>query len=151
MNEQFNSYFRTKCIKHINYLCWRQPEHLWLWPRLHLITLNLEDGIYWIFNIIKCFFFFIFSIWHYWILSILIGVCSTRTNYLVYRLELKGNKYILGEFLEFKGKQEDVEALRNVRRSKVARLIIQKTSMFGLGNLPGINYTSAFQWFQLHW
>ncbi|KAE9606483.1 hypothetical protein Lalb_Chr09g0320121 [Lupinus albus] len=48
------------------------------------------------------------------------------------RLELKGNKYILGEFLEFKGKEEDVEALRHIRRSKVARILIQKTSMFGL-------------------
>ncbi|CAL0332062.1 unnamed protein product [Lupinus luteus] len=48
------------------------------------------------------------------------------------RLELKGNKYILGEFLEFKGKEEDVEELRHIRRSKVARIIIQKTSMFGL-------------------
>ncbi|PKI54585.1 hypothetical protein CRG98_025099 [Punica granatum] len=48
------------------------------------------------------------------------------------RLELKGNKYVLGEFMEFKGKQEDIQALRNVRRSKVGRLVIQKTSMFGL-------------------
>ncbi|KAJ1391211.1 Nuclease-related domain, NERD [Sesbania bispinosa] len=48
------------------------------------------------------------------------------------RLELKGNKYVLGEFLEFKGKQEDVEALRHIRRSKVGSMIIQKTSMFGL-------------------
>lgn len=54
----------------------------------------------------------------------------------LYRLELRGNKYILGEFLEFKGKQEDLQALRNVKRSKVGRLIIQKTSMLGLGNLP---------------
>ncbi|KAG9133909.1 hypothetical protein Leryth_004628 [Lithospermum erythrorhizon] len=48
------------------------------------------------------------------------------------RLQLKGDKYILGEFLEFKGKQDDVQELRNIRRSKVGRLIIQKTSMFGL-------------------
>ncbi|KAG4972793.1 hypothetical protein AAZX31_11G009300 [Glycine max] len=48
------------------------------------------------------------------------------------RVQLKGNKYVLGEFLEFKGKQEDVEALRHIRRSKVGRIIIQKTSMFGL-------------------
>ncbi|XP_054815182.1 uncharacterized protein LOC129315488 [Prosopis cineraria] len=48
------------------------------------------------------------------------------------RLELKGSKYILGEFLEFKGKQEDVLALRNIRRSKVSRMTIQRTSMFGL-------------------
>ncbi|EOY10146.1 Plasma membrane isoform 4 [Theobroma cacao] len=50
------------------------------------------------------------------------------------RLELKGNKYVLGEFLEFKGKQEDTLALRNIKRSKVSRLIIQKTSMFGLAH-----------------
>ncbi|RDY10636.1 hypothetical protein CR513_04796 [Mucuna pruriens] len=48
------------------------------------------------------------------------------------RVELKGNKYVLGEFLEFKGKQEDVEALRHIRRSKVGHITIQKTSMFGL-------------------
>uniref|UniRef100_A0A164WT77 Uncharacterized protein n=1 Tax=Daucus carota subsp. sativus TaxID=79200 RepID=A0A164WT77_DAUCS len=47
------------------------------------------------------------------------------------RLELKG-KYFLGEFLDFKGKQEDIQALRNIKRSKVNRLIVQKTSMFGL-------------------
>ncbi|XVF56589.1 hypothetical protein PTKIN_Ptkin06aG0133200 [Pterospermum kingtungense] len=48
------------------------------------------------------------------------------------RLELKANKYVLGEFLEFKGKQEDTLALRNIKRSKVSRLVVQKTSMFGL-------------------
>ncbi|KAK2977221.1 hypothetical protein RJ640_028426 [Escallonia rubra] len=48
------------------------------------------------------------------------------------RLELKSSKCILGEFLEFKGKQDDTQALRNIRRSKVNSLIIQKTSMFGL-------------------
>ncbi|KAL5767530.1 hypothetical protein ACOSQ2_014313 [Xanthoceras sorbifolium] len=47
------------------------------------------------------------------------------------RLELKGNKYVLGEFLEFKGKQEDTEALRYIKRSKVSHLIVQKTSMLG--------------------
>jgi hypothetical protein len=57
-------------------------------------------------------------------------------------LELKGNKYVLGEFLEFKGQQEDIMALRNIKRSKVSRLIIQKTSMFGLGNHS--NICSAF-------
>ncbi|XP_062073513.1 uncharacterized protein LOC133777789 [Humulus lupulus] len=50
------------------------------------------------------------------------------------RLELKGNKYVLGEFLEFKGKPEDLHALRNIKRSKVSRLIIQKTSMLGLAH-----------------
>jgi len=59
-------------------------------------------------------------------------------------VELKGNKYVLGDFLEFKGKQEDVEALRHIRRSKVGRVTIQKTSMFGLGNLLGINYDCTF-------
>ncbi|KAK1391251.1 hypothetical protein POM88_010307 [Heracleum sosnowskyi] len=49
------------------------------------------------------------------------------------RLELKG-KYLLGEFLDFKGKQDDIQALRNIKRSKVNRLIIQKTSMFGLAS-----------------
>ncbi|CAI9087061.1 OLC1v1021032C1 [Oldenlandia corymbosa var. corymbosa] len=49
------------------------------------------------------------------------------------RLELKGNKLIFGEFVEFKGKQDDIQALRNIRRSKVGRLIIQKASMFNLG------------------
>ncbi|KAL1813620.1 hypothetical protein DCAR_0625982 [Daucus carota subsp. sativus] len=49
------------------------------------------------------------------------------------RLELKG-KYFLGEFLDFKGKQEDIQALRNIKRSKVNRLIVQKTSMFGLAH-----------------
>lgn len=58
-----------------------------------------------------------------------------KTDCLGCRLELKGNKYALGEFLEFKGKVEDVEALRHIRRSKVGSMIIQKTSMFGLGNL----------------
>ncbi|KAL6127375.1 hypothetical protein ACLB2K_075416 [Fragaria x ananassa] len=47
------------------------------------------------------------------------------------RLELKGNKYVLGEFLEFKGKQEDVQALRHIKRSKISRLVVQKTSMLG--------------------
>ncbi|XP_048226045.1 uncharacterized protein LOC8280503 [Ricinus communis] len=50
------------------------------------------------------------------------------------RLELKGNKYVLGEFLEFKGKQEDITALRGIKRSKVSQFIVQKTSMFGLAH-----------------
>ena len=62
----------------------------------------------------------------------------------VCRLELKGNKYVLGEFLDFKGKQEDINALKNIRRSKVSRLIIQKTSMFGLGNLPSFAIFACF-------
>ncbi|CAM8999768.1 unnamed protein product [Rhodiola kirilowii] len=47
------------------------------------------------------------------------------------RLELKGNKCLLGEFLEFKGKEEDVLALRAIKRSKINRLVVQKTSMLG--------------------
>ncbi|XP_050386221.1 uncharacterized protein LOC126802615 [Argentina anserina] len=47
------------------------------------------------------------------------------------RLELKGNNYVLGEFLEFKGKQEDVQSLRHIKRSKINRLVVQKTSMLG--------------------
>nr|XP_043636052.1 uncharacterized protein LOC122607189 [Erigeron canadensis] len=50
------------------------------------------------------------------------------------RLELKNNKRLLGEFLEFKGKQDDVVSLRNIKRSKVSRMIIQSTSMFGLAH-----------------
>ncbi|RYR59044.1 hypothetical protein Ahy_A05g024890 [Arachis hypogaea] len=51
------------------------------------------------------------------------------------KLELKANKYVLGEFLEFKGKQEDLQALSQIRRSKVERITVQKTSMFGLGEV----------------
>ncbi|KAI3842344.1 hypothetical protein MKW98_026134 [Papaver atlanticum] len=47
------------------------------------------------------------------------------------RLELEGNKHLLGEFLRFEGK--DVLALRQIKRSKVSRLVIQKSSMFGFG------------------
>ncbi|KAG5559052.1 hypothetical protein RHGRI_008839 [Rhododendron griersonianum] len=50
------------------------------------------------------------------------------------RLELKGDKYVLGEFLEFKGKHDDIQSLKNIRRSKINRLVIQKTSMFGLAH-----------------
>ncbi|KAG8381505.1 hypothetical protein BUALT_Bualt06G0128800 [Buddleja alternifolia] len=45
------------------------------------------------------------------------------------RLELEGNKYVLGEFVEFKGKQEDQHALRKITRSKVSRVTVQKTRM----------------------
>lgn len=47
------------------------------------------------------------------------------------RLELKSSKYVLGEFLEFKGKHEDIQELQYIKRSKVGRMIVQKTSMFG--------------------
>ncbi|KAK6129390.1 hypothetical protein DH2020_036866 [Rehmannia glutinosa] len=50
------------------------------------------------------------------------------------RLELKGNKYVLGEFLEFKGKQDDLQALRKIKRSKVSHVSIQKISMFGFAH-----------------
>ncbi|XP_047338155.1 uncharacterized protein LOC124941839 [Impatiens glandulifera] len=48
------------------------------------------------------------------------------------RLVLKGNKYLLGEFLEFKGKDDDLLLLKFVKRSKINRVVIQMTSMFGL-------------------
>ncbi|KAF7149122.1 hypothetical protein RHSIM_Rhsim03G0223200 [Rhododendron simsii] len=50
------------------------------------------------------------------------------------RVELKGDKFLLGEFLEFKGKHDDIQSLKNIRRSKINRLVIQKTSMFGLAH-----------------
>ncbi|KAK9102866.1 hypothetical protein Sjap_020120 [Stephania japonica] len=40
------------------------------------------------------------------------------------KLELKENKYLLGEFLQFKGKDDDISELVNVNRSKVSRLEI---------------------------
>ncbi|KAG6518359.1 uncharacterized protein LOC122056499 [Zingiber officinale] len=49
------------------------------------------------------------------------------------RLELKGDRNILGEFLEFKANHDDMQALRNVKRSKVGHFIVQKPSMLGLG------------------
>ncbi|KAL1539853.1 hypothetical protein AAHA92_24285 [Salvia divinorum] len=50
------------------------------------------------------------------------------------RLEFKGNKCILGEFLEFKGKQDDLQALRKIKRSKVSHMTFQKTSMFAFAH-----------------
>ncbi|MFS7961575.1 hypothetical protein Hanom_Chr08g00716701 [Helianthus anomalus] len=50
------------------------------------------------------------------------------------RLELNNNKHLLGEFVEFKGKNDDITSLRNIKRSKVSRVMIQKTSMFGLAH-----------------
>lgn len=47
------------------------------------------------------------------------------------RLELKGNNLVLGEFLEFKGKREDMQALREIKRSKVGCIVIQKIRMIG--------------------
>ncbi|XP_047333409.1 uncharacterized protein LOC124936923 [Impatiens glandulifera] len=58
---------------------------------------------------------------------------TLRTAPMWDRLELKGNKYLLGDFLEFKGNDEDTMLLKNIKRSKVSRLMIQMTtSMFGL-------------------
>ncbi|XP_010919961.1 uncharacterized protein [Elaeis guineensis] len=48
-------------------------------------------------------------------------------------LRLKGGRNILGEFLEFKGNQDDMQALRNLKRSKVSQFIIQKPTMLGFG------------------
>ncbi|KAM0063785.1 hypothetical protein Hdeb2414_s0003g00095001 [Helianthus debilis subsp. tardiflorus] len=42
------------------------------------------------------------------------------------RLELNNNKRLLGEFVEFKGKNNDITSLRNIKRSKVSRVMIQK-------------------------
>lgn len=65
----------------------------------------------------------------------MLGTMQLKLDYLLStapmwdRLQLKNNKYILGEFLEFKGKKDDIFALRNIKRSKVCRLTIQNTSM----------------------
>lgn len=65
------------------------------------------------------------------------------------RLELKENKYILGEFIEFKGKQDDLLTLISIRRSKVRSLIVQKISMFDFG-IPTY-YCSYFTFeFRIH-
>lgn len=47
------------------------------------------------------------------------------------RLELNSDKNILGEFIEFKGNSEDMVALRNLKRSKVSKFMIQKSTLFG--------------------
>ncbi|KAJ3681696.1 hypothetical protein LUZ60_014269 [Juncus effusus] len=46
------------------------------------------------------------------------------------RLELRGDKNVLGEFIEFKGHQGDLAALQKLKRSKVSRIVIQKSSLF---------------------
>ncbi|KAK6155411.1 hypothetical protein DH2020_009659 [Rehmannia glutinosa] len=51
------------------------------------------------------------------------------------RLELKDKKYILGEFIEFKGKQDDLKALGTIKRSKVSLLTIKKTIMIKFGHM----------------
>ncbi|KAJ1693495.1 hypothetical protein LUZ63_010193 [Rhynchospora breviuscula] len=50
------------------------------------------------------------------------------------RLELKGNRNVLGEFIEFKGHHSDMAALQSIKRSKVSRIVVQKASLLGLGN-----------------
>lgn len=47
------------------------------------------------------------------------------------RLELRGDKNVLGEFMEFKGRHEDMQLLKKLKRSKVSRFIIQKSTLFG--------------------
>ena len=61
------------------------------------------------------------------------------------RLELRGSKYVLGEFMEFKGKQEDLQTLQYIKRSKVSQMIVQKTSMFGLGDFSAFIALSFIQ------
>jgi hypothetical protein len=46
-------------------------------------------------------------------------------------LELKGDKNVLGEFMEFKGRHEDMQLLKKLKRSKVSRFIMQKSTLFG--------------------
>lgn len=48
------------------------------------------------------------------------------------RLELKQNKFILGELVKFQGRQEDISVLGNIKRSKVSRIMIQKSSVFAI-------------------
>ncbi|CAA0824638.1 Unknown protein [Striga hermonthica] len=50
------------------------------------------------------------------------------------RLELKDNKYILGEFIEFKGKSDDPNSLKKIKRSKISRLAVHSFSMFGFAS-----------------
>ncbi|XP_051126109.1 uncharacterized protein LOC127248020 [Andrographis paniculata] len=50
------------------------------------------------------------------------------------RLELKDNEYILGEFLEFKGCNEDLVSLRKIKRSKVSHLTVRKIGMFSIAD-----------------
>ncbi|XP_008786337.2 uncharacterized protein LOC103704710 [Phoenix dactylifera] len=56
-----------------------------------------------------------------------------RTSPMWDRLELRGDRNILGEFVEFKGNQDDMQALSNLKRSKVSQFIIQKPTMLGFG------------------
>ncbi|KAG0496833.1 hypothetical protein HPP92_001524 [Vanilla planifolia] len=49
------------------------------------------------------------------------------------RLEFKGDRKILGEFIDFKGNSDDLQALRQVNRSEVSQFLVQKPSLFDLG------------------
>lgn len=66
----------------------------------------------------------------------LVIICEIEDYLMKYRLELKGDKYVLGRFVEFKGKEEDLNSLRKIRRSKISQLTVQKISMFGFGKSP---------------
>ena len=66
--------------------------------------------------------------------------CRVQVELLIYivtflhsicRLEHKGDKNVLGEFIEFKGRHEDIQLLKKLKRSKVGRFIIQKSTLFG--------------------
>ncbi|XP_038888004.1 uncharacterized protein LOC120077943 [Benincasa hispida] len=50
------------------------------------------------------------------------------------RLVINGNNVVLGEFLEFKAKKEDMLALREIRRSKVSCILIQKIRRIGFAS-----------------
>ncbi|CAN7122599.1 unnamed protein product [Brassica rapa subsp. narinosa] len=76
-------------------------------------------------------------VWDRWVLprTFLNPFCSksflVKGLIMICRVELKNSKIVLGEFLEFKGKEEDTLALRHIKRSKVDRISIQQTSMLG--------------------
>ncbi|KAL4199764.1 hypothetical protein AMTRI_Chr03g52900 [Amborella trichopoda] len=58
------------------------------------------------------------------------------------RLELNGSRQLLGKFEGFKGKQEDMQTLQIVKRSKVNRVLVMKSTMFGfLGRKLHVLYT----------
>ena len=83
-------------------------------------------------------------VWDRWVLprTFLNPFCSksflVKGLIMICRVELKNSKIVLGEFLEFKGKEEDTLALRHIKRSKVDRISIQQTSMLGFGNFSFI-------------
>jgi hypothetical protein len=68
--------------------------------------------------------------------------CQTVSKYFC-RLELKGNKYVLGEFLDFDGIQDEIQAylMKRIKRSTVSHLLIVQQPIkgtFGFGNFPSI-------------